>query len=80
MNGKPKSGFSTISLGRLQCFRRDSADPTDRRRRRRKRKEREVTIIYKYKPFASRPIGRPKNRWEDDVRKGLQTVKVRNWK
>jgi hypothetical protein len=31
-------------------------------------KEREVTIIYKWKPFASRPIGRPKDRWEDDVR------------
>jgi hypothetical protein len=29
---------------------------------------------------ASRPIGRPKNRWEDDVRKDLQTIKIRNWK
>jgi hypothetical protein len=43
-------------------------------------KEREVTIIYKWKPFASRPIGRPKNRWEDDVRKDLQTMKIKNWK
>ena len=42
-------------------------------------KEREVTRIYKWKPFASRPIGRPKNRWEDDVRKGLQTMKIKNW-
>jgi hypothetical protein len=33
-------------------------------------KEREVKRMYKWKPFASRPIGRPKNRWEDDVRKG----------
>jgi hypothetical protein len=32
-------------------------------------KERAVTRIYKRKPFASRPTGRPKNRWEDDVRK-----------
>jgi hypothetical protein len=32
-------------------------------------KEREVTRIYKWKPLASRPIERPKNRWEDDVRK-----------
>jgi hypothetical protein len=31
MNGKPKtSGVSAISLGRLQCIRRDYADPTDR--------------------------------------------------
>jgi hypothetical protein len=43
-------------------------------------KEREFTRIYKWKPFASRPIGRPKNRWEDDVIKGLQTVKVNKWK
>jgi hypothetical protein len=42
-------------------------------------KEREVTKIYIWKPFASRPIGRPKNRWEDDVRKDWQTVKVKNW-
>jgi hypothetical protein len=34
-------------------------------------KEREVIRIYKWKPLASRPRGRPKNRWEDDVRKGL---------
>jgi hypothetical protein len=41
-------------------------------------KEREVTK--KWKPFASRPIGRPKNRWEDDVRKDLQTMKIKKWK
>jgi hypothetical protein len=43
-------------------------------------KEREVTRIYKWKPFASRSIGRPKNRWADDVRKDLQTMKIKNWK
>jgi hypothetical protein len=36
-------------------------------------KEREVIRIYKVKPFASRPVGRPKNRWEDDVRKDLHS-------
>ena len=46
----------------------------------RMQKEREITKIYKWKPFASRPIGRPKNRWEDDVRKDLQTTKIKNWK
>ena len=46
----------------------------------RMQKEREVKKIYKWKPFASRPIGRPKNRWEDDVRKDLQTMKFKNWK
>jgi hypothetical protein len=34
-------------------------------------KEREVTRVYKWKLFASRPVGRPKNRWEDYVRKDL---------
>jgi hypothetical protein len=43
-------------------------------------KEREVTRIYNRKPLAYRLIGRPKNRWKYDVRKGLQTVTVRNFK
>jgi len=43
-------------------------------------KERELTRIYKWKPLASRPNGRPKNRWEDDVRMALQKVKIKNWK
>jgi hypothetical protein len=43
-------------------------------------KEREVTRIYTWKPFASRPIGGSKNRWEDDVRKDLLTMKIKNWK
>jgi hypothetical protein len=42
-------------------------------------KGREVAKIYKWKTFASRAIGRPKNRWEDDVRKVLQTMKIKNW-
>jgi hypothetical protein len=27
-----------------------------------------------------RPIGRPKKRLEDDVRKDLHTMKIKNWK
>jgi hypothetical protein len=42
--------------------------------------EREVTRIYKWKPIASTPKGRPKNRWEDDVRMDLQKMKIGNWK
>ena len=42
--------------------------------------EREVTRIYKWKTLASRPKGRPKNRWEDDVRMDLQKMKIMNWK
>jgi hypothetical protein len=42
--------------------------------------EREVTRIYKGKPLAFRPKGRPKNRWEDDVRMDLQKMKIKSWK
>jgi heme oxygenase len=42
--------------------------------------EREVTRIYKWKPLASRPIGRPKIRREDDIRKDLKTIRIENWK
>ena len=42
--------------------------------------EREGTRIYKWKPLASRPKGRPKNRWEDDVRMDLQKMKIKNLK
>jgi hypothetical protein len=42
--------------------------------------EREVTRIYKWKPFVSRPIGRRKIRWEDDIRKDLHTLRIKNWK
>jgi hypothetical protein len=34
-----------------------------------------VKKIYKWKPFTRRPIGRPKSRWEDDVRKDLKKMK-----
>ena len=33
--------------------------------------ERVPKIIYKWKPYATRPKGRPRLRWEDDVRNDL---------
>jgi hypothetical protein len=38
-----------------------------------------VRKTYKWKPFTSRPIGRPKSRWEDDVRNDLQKMKRIKW-
>jgi hypothetical protein len=35
--------------------------------------------IYKWKPFTSRPVGRPKSRWEDDVRSDLEKMKFIKW-
>jgi hypothetical protein len=31
-----------------------------------------VRKIYKWKPFTSRPVGKPKPQWEDDVRNDLK--------
>jgi hypothetical protein len=39
-----------------------------------------VKAIHSWKPISRRPIGRPKIRWEDDVRKDIQKLKVPNWK
>ena len=39
-----------------------------------------VKAIYSWKPISRGPIGRPKIRWEGDVRKDIQKLKVPNWK
>jgi hypothetical protein len=38
-----------------------------------------VKKIYKWKPFTSRSVGRPKSRWEDDVRNDLKKMKLVKW-
>ena len=37
-----------------------------------------VKAIHSWKPISKGPIGRPKTRWEDDVRKDIQKLKVSN--
>ena len=37
-----------------------------------------VKAIHSWKPISRRPTGRPKARWEDDVRKDTQKSKVPN--
>ena len=39
-----------------------------------------VKKTHKWKPFTGRPVGRPKSRWEDDVRNDLKTTKLIKWK
>jgi len=39
-----------------------------------------VKAIYSWKPISRGPMGRPKIRWEDDVKKDIQRLKVPNWK
>jgi len=31
-------------------------------------------------PYVTRPKGRPRLRWEDDVRNDLRKMEVKNWK
>jgi len=42
--------------------------------------ERVVESIYKWKPHATRPKGRPRLRWDHDVRDDLRKMGVNNWK
>jgi len=35
--------------------------------------------IYKWKPFTGRSAGRPKSRWEYDVRNDLKKMKLTKW-
>ena len=39
-----------------------------------------VKAIYSWYPISSRPRGRTKTRWMDDIRKDIQKLKVLNWK
>jgi hypothetical protein len=41
---------------------------------------RTVKKITDWKPIAPRHIGRPKLRWEEDIRNDLKAIKVQNWK
>jgi hypothetical protein len=36
--------------------------------------------VYEWKPMATRSLGRPKNRWENDVKNDLSIMKIHNWK
>jgi hypothetical protein len=35
--------------------------------------------VYKWKPMLRRPLGRPKKRWEDDIRTDKKKLKIKNW-
>jgi len=39
-----------------------------------------VKAIHAWKPILKRPIGRSKIRWQGDVKKDIQGLKVSNWK
>ena len=33
-----------------------------------------------WKPMVTRPVGRPRQRWQEDVMEDLKRLKVKNWK
>ena len=39
-----------------------------------------VKEMYEWKPTAIRSLGRPQNRWENDVKNDLNIIKIYNWK
>jgi len=41
-------------------------------------KERMVGKVYRWKPMLTRPLGRPKNRREDDLRNDMKKIKIKN--
>jgi hypothetical protein len=39
-----------------------------------------VKKVYEWSPALTRSLGRPKNRWEDDVKSDMTRMKIANWK
>jgi hypothetical protein len=42
--------------------------------------EKMVRKVYEWKTMATRSLGRPKNRWENDVKNDLNIMKIYKWK
>jgi hypothetical protein len=41
--------------------------------------ERMLKKVYKWKLILTRPLGRPKDSWEDDIRNDMKKLKIKNW-
>jgi hypothetical protein len=41
--------------------------------------ERMVKKVYNWNPMLMQPLGRPKNRWESDIRNDIKQMKIKNW-
>jgi hypothetical protein len=39
-----------------------------------------VKKVYEWSSALTRSLGRPKNRWEDDVKRDITKMKITNWK
>jgi hypothetical protein len=43
-------------------------------------KARPTRKIIDWKPTGTRPLGRPRHRWQEDVKGDLKNLKIKNWK
>jgi hypothetical protein len=41
---------------------------------------RQTWNVLDWKPMGTRPVGRPRQRWQEDVKEDLKKLKVKNWK
>jgi len=39
-----------------------------------------VKRVYEWSPALTRSLGRPKHRWEDDVKSDVVNLRITNWK
>jgi len=39
-----------------------------------------VKKVYEWSPAITRSLGRPRNRWDDDVKSDITRMKITNWK
>jgi len=38
------------------------------------------SMVYEWSPAVTRSLGRPKNRWEDDVKSDIANMEITNWR
>jgi hypothetical protein len=36
--------------------------------------------LLEWKPMGTRPVGKPKQRWQEDAMEDLKKLKIKNWK
>jgi len=38
-----------------------------------------VKTVHKWKPMLTRPLGRPKDRWEDGIKNDIKKLNIKIW-
>jgi len=66
---RPKNIINYIKTQRLSSFGHLHRMP----------EERMVKRVYKWKSMLTRPLGRPKNRWKDDIINDMKKLKIKKW-